>query len=356
MKTPFEVGDTSGITGMLIGLIIVVFTALGIGLLVEKEISLPSFSSSDPLVGKNNRLQGEINDLEIRVAARTRKATESERNRQQAKLVTELEKQIDSARKERDIIRRLITSENESMELLVKGREDHRLRYREQARMNAVGRTHPKITTRLGKEYLDVRVKSVTPLGVSISHSSGATRLGYRDMPLEWQKGLMYTAVEVAQATAEEQKRQIATRARSTRLEKDANKVRQTETKRNEIANLRRQIASLNMKYSTACLEANLARNKVSYNTSLRQSRRYSTSSYRNYNTSTGTYYRSSYRPRYRITLNPSRSVPGSLETWEQRAVRYERAKVRYGAQLASLRSRLASADPSYVPYPATSR
>ena len=342
MKTPFEVGDTSGITGMLVGLIIVVFTALGIGLLVEKEISLPSFSSSDPLVGKNNRLQGEINDLEIRVAARTRKATESERNRQQAKLVTELEKQIDSARKERDIIRRLITSENESMELLVKGREDHRLRYREQARMNAVGRTHPKITTRLGKEYLDVRVKSVTPLGVSISHSSGATRLGYRDMPLEWQKGLMYTAVEVAQATAEEQKRQIATRARSTRLEKDANKVR--------------QIASLNMKYSTACLEANLARNKVSYNTSLRQSRRYSTSSYRNYNTSTGTYYRSSYRPRYRITLNPSRSVPGSLETWEQRAVRYERAKVRYGAQLASLRSRLASADPSYVPYPATSR
>lgn len=69
MKTPFEVGDTSGITGMLVGLIIVVFTALGIGLLVEKEISLPSFSSSDPLVGKNNRLQGEINDLEIRVAA-----------------------------------------------------------------------------------------------------------------------------------------------------------------------------------------------------------------------------------------------------------------------------------------------
>ena len=248
MKYPFATGDTSGITGMLIGLIIVVFAALGVAMLVEKEISLPSFSSSDPLVGKNDRLQGEINNLEIRVAAHTRKATESEGNRQQVKLVTELEKQIDSARKERDIISRLITSENESMELLAKGREAHRLRYREQARMNAVGQTYPKITTRLDKEYLDVRVNSVTPLGISISHSSGTTRLGYREMPLEWQKSLMYTAVEMAQATAEEQKRQIATRARSSRLQKVANKDKQSQAKRNEIATLHRQIASLSMK------------------------------------------------------------------------------------------------------------
>lgn len=164
----------------------------------------------------------------------------------------------------------------------------------------------------------------------------------------------MFTAQEVAEAVLEDRRQQTANRKKWEERESAARKRRKSESKMSGIASLRRQIATLSIKHSSSKIEAQLARNKVTYQESLRRSRTYARSSYsyRHYNSSTGRYYTSSYRPRYRIISTGSKSVPGSLETWEQRAIRYERATAGYAAKLANLRSRLASIDPSYVPVP----
>jgi len=345
MKNPFAEQNSNGIIVSIVGIILLVFTALVLTLALEKKITLPSFSS-DSLVSENDALRRQINHLEIQLAVQERKQKVAEKNRQDAERVKELIRQTEAALEEMDVIRRLIKDDKAAIVLIKEGKETHRLRYRDHIRALAVGKTYDSITTPLGKTYSDVRIKEVTPLGVTISHSHGVCRLGFQKMPREWRKTLMFTAVEVARATAAEQQRQTAMKNRIDQREKKIGKVRQSLAKQRKISSLRRQIAALRIKYSTASLEASLARNKVSYQRSLRLARRYARSSYRYYDTTTGRYYRSRYRPRYRVTFNGSKSVPGSLETWEQRAVRYERAKAKYAAQLINLRSRLSVIDP----------
>ena len=347
MKNPFATDDNAGVLGMLVGLIVVVFVALGLSLLVTKEVSLPG-SANNQLRAANDHLRAQINRLEIRIDAQKRLNEKAAKHREQVKLVDDLEKQIASANEEISILNKLIVSKESAIKLLSEGKETHRLKYREHVRAEAHGETCDVITTRLGKKYEDVRITKVSPLGISISHRHGAARLGYNEMPEEWRKRLMYSAVEMAQAKLAEEKRQIAARKAIAKRVQKIRKVEKNASIERKIVNLRRQIASVSMKLSTARVEARLARNKVSYQRSLRLSRSYSRPSYRYYNTRTGTYYRTYYRPRYRITLNGSKSVPGSLETWEQRAARYERASSRYAAQLQNLRSELIALDPSY--------
>lgn len=344
MKNPFIADDSLGITAMLVGLVVLVFTAVALTLVVDGGIGLPSFSS-DRLNVQNDGLRDQINNLEIRIEVLKRQRAIASKNRKQVKLCRDLEKQRETAQAEAGILRQLIQSERESMELITQGKATHRLRYREFVRAAAIGESYDKITTRLGKEYHDVRISNVTDLGVSISHRNGASCFGFREMPVAWQKRLMYSAIECAEATAAEQKRQTASIHRRERRAAESSRAIKSEATNREIADLRRQIASLSMKSSSAGLEASLARNRVTYQHSLGLSQAYSRSSYcyRAYNTSTHSYRTSSYRPRYRIGLNASKSVPGSLETWEQRALRYQRMSGAYAARLASLRARLAS-------------
>ncbi|BDS05796.1 hypothetical protein NT6N_08360 [Oceaniferula spumae] len=355
MKNPFTRDDSSIVISTMVGIIILVFVALGLSLVAEGGISLPRFSSSSAkLRTENDALRRRINNLEVRIHSREQKQKLAEANRKQAALVVELKSQLESATTEIGILQNLIKTNNESIELISKGKETHRLRYRDHIRATAPGATFDSITNRLGKEYKDVRIVDVSPLGISISHSTGASRLDFREMPEDWRKKYMFTANEVAAAVAIEQKREARTRQEIARRERETQKIRQNDARRHEIDNLRSQIASLAMKYSSAKLEASLAQNKVTAQANLNRSRAFARSNYgyRSYNSRTGTYQSGYYRPRYRITVNARQSVPGSLETWEGRSVRYQRAATRYASQLASLRSRLASLDPSYQPVP----
>lgn len=352
MKNPFIAGDSSGFTGLMVGSVLLVFVAVGLTLLIDGDIHGSVLSSSSAeLRDRNDVLRGKINQLEVQQEIERRRQATSAKHREQVKYLEELEGQVAKAREEADVLRQLIRSQRESIKLITQGLETHRLQYREHIRAAAVGETYDKIVTPLGKEYSDVCIKSVGPTGVSISHSTGASRLGYREMPEQWRERLRFTALEIAQATEAEQKRLASVRAIQAKRGKELDEIKKDASRRQLIASLHRQVASVSARLATARLEASLAHNKVSYNQSLRRTRTYARSSYRYYNTSTGAYYRNYYRPRYRITVNnTSKSVPGSLETWKQRAARYERASTRLASELAGLRSRLAAVDPTYVP------
>lgn len=347
MRNPFANDDNAGVVGMLVGLVVVVFVAIALSLVVTKEVSLPSFSGSG-LRSANGELHAQASRLETGIETQKLLNAKAARHREQSGLRADLEKQAASAREEISILGKLITSKRDAIGLIAKGRESHRLKYREHVRAEALGKTYESVTTRLGKTYEDVRVTGVTPLGVSLSHRHGAVRLEYSEMPGEWQKRLMYTAREYAQAKLAEQRREAAARKAIAREVRKIRKAERNEAAERKIAGLRKQIASVSMRLATARTEASLARNKVAYQASLRRSRALARHSYRSYNPTTGTYHSRYYRPRYRISLNGRQSVPGSLETWRARAARYERAAARYAAQLGSLRASLVAADPTY--------
>lgn len=350
MKDFFTEHQSSGVISILVGVMVLVFAGVGLIMLVDSDFTFSSLASNSDEVRKHNdSLRGQINNLEIRSAVHQRKAAEAAKHREQAKLRLELEKQAKAACMEADILRQLIKCEKKSIEIIFKGKEAHRLKYRDHTRAAAIGKTYDKISTRLGKEYHNVHITGVSPLGVSISHSNGASCLGFKDMPAAWSRELMYRAAEVVKAMADEKTRESEARLAITKRSKELRKVMKNTDLRNQIALLRRQIAVIGMKYSSASTEASLARSKLNYNQSLRLSKKYASSSYRRYDTRTGNYKHTHYRPRYRITHNGNTSVPSSLETWQQRASRYERAAAVYAVQLASLRSNLSSLDPSYV-------
>ncbi len=139
MKDPFAAGNNAGITALLVGLILLVFAAIGMSLLVENNVGLPDFSSSsEDWVARNDSLRDKVNHLERKIAAYRRQQAEAGENRKKAELAKDLLRQAASAREEAGIIRRLIKSEQASLELLAKGKEECRLRYRDQIRLNAI--------------------------------------------------------------------------------------------------------------------------------------------------------------------------------------------------------------------------
>ena len=347
MKNPFAGDDNSTCILFLLGMIVLVFVGLGLSLLVDSSIKLPDFNaSSAKLRAENDTLCRKMDDLEMKLVVQERQDTQAEKNREAVTLREDLEKQLASANQEIPILQRLIKEAEESIQLITKGRETYRLQYRDHVRAVAVGETYDNITSTRGKTYKSVSIHEVSPLGISIAHEAGAMRLGFSEMPAEWRKKFMFTANEVAEATLVEQKRLQKIGREMARREKEIRKVNATKSRSAEISRLRSQIATLTVKETSAKLEASLAQSKVASQNALAQSRAFSQSSYRRYNSSSGTF--STYRPRYRITSNAKQSVPGSLETWDQRAVRYQRTATRYGAQLVNLRSRLESLDPSY--------
>ncbi|MBK1829446.1 hypothetical protein JIN77_01810 [Verrucomicrobiaceae bacterium R5-34] len=342
MKNPFAEQDYSIISVMLVGVIVLVFVGLGAALLSESSSHLMSGPDTS-MLDQNSRLKSQVAKLEVRLEKRSREILAASHNREQARRVEELKNQSISALKEAETLRALIAGEKEAIKLIAKAKEAHRLEYRDYVRGEAIGKSYEKITTRLGKDYHDVRVTDVTPLGVSITHRTGAVMLGFRQIPVAWQRGLMFTAAEMAEAAKAEQKRQTMARNQIDRRVRANTKTMKSQELMREKASLRRQIASLNIKLTAANFEASLARNKLSAQESLRNSRTYSSSSssYYYYNTSTGAYYSTGYRPRYRSRWIGSKSVPGSLETWDQRAAKFERAAAQYTAKLTELTARL---------------
>ncbi|MGB0992054.1 MAG: hypothetical protein ACPG32_06250 [Akkermansiaceae bacterium] len=353
MKKLGNLSDTNGVISILLGMIVIVFVAIGVSLLIESKIlSSLNASRNTLLLDEGESLQSRINALNVKLDSYKQQEKQRAHHAKQQASLDEMCVELDSADKEIGTLKNLISQHKASMELLTVAKKNHQQRYRAQVRLAAVGQKFDQVSTRVGKVYEGVKITNVSSLGVKISHKNGGALLGYSEMPDEWRIKYMFTALEVATARAEEDKRQRSY-LRQVAKQSQRNRDRSQRAKKfSDISDLYRAISVARMRYSSASVEASLARSKAVAYQSARDSRSYTRSynyrTYRNY--STGSCSSVSYRPRYRIVLNrKSRTVPGSLETWDERAAKYSRIAARYKAQLHNLQMQLSKLDPSYA-------
>ena len=288
-------------------------------------------------------LYRKIAKLKSKISLLEKDRETTELHKKQKQQLSLLQQQIESATGESAVLLSLIDLEKKSSNLIKKKKEAYRLQYRDYIRGAKIGNIYEQITSRLGKEYHDVCVTDVTPMGVAISHRNGATLLGYRQMPKAWQEELMYSAIEMEEATKADQENQSIAIREITRRALENTKAQKKHTRINEIAALKRQIAVISMNHLAAGLEMDLAKNKMSTHQSLRESKVLASSSYSYncYNRATDTYSSARYTPRYRVSYIGSKSVPGSLQTWENRILRSERTVASYALKLQHLKTRL---------------
>lgn len=82
---------------------------------------------------------------------------------------------------------------------------DYRGAFRIQVREDAVGEKFPELKTVSGAEYVDVEIREVTEVGISVRHRDGSKRISYEELNEEWQQRFQFDPQEKAQALAREQ-------------------------------------------------------------------------------------------------------------------------------------------------------
>ncbi|WAC18460.1 hypothetical protein OVA24_14590 [Luteolibacter sp. SL250] len=82
---------------------------------------------------------------------------------------------------------------------------DYRTGFRTQVREDAVGEKFPTLKTVSGSEYVDVEIREVTEVGISIRHRDGSKRITYEELTEEWQQRFQFDPKEKAEALAREQ-------------------------------------------------------------------------------------------------------------------------------------------------------
>jgi len=130
--------------------------------------------------------------------------------------------------------------------------------YRAQVRGSAAGTRMEKFTTLDGKVYEDVTVKSVDPLGMSITHRNGSRRIPYKELPAEMQELYQFNQDEALKKLKREALRRkqyelalaAAERARAERGGKREMipDVRESAEREEAIKQLRQAIESINSK------------------------------------------------------------------------------------------------------------
>jgi hypothetical protein len=331
--------DNSGVIGILVSLVALVLFGVMLTLLIDGHISVGGSggNSESALAGASASAEATIVGLEAE-----RKYLEAAVKRQHGR--DGLRKQCEERRGElaalEDQIVRLGPVAAEERARIGRLREafaGYRMNYRKRLWGKAVGRELGEVRTNGGKVYREVTIRNVSALGMRISHRTGSATLEVVDLSDEFLEAYQLSHAEARGILAT---RREAQRARLEEREQEREAVRQQELadareraseaksripsrrvpprtvrdpeKEAEIAELRLEVAGLRARVATLRAQVAEARRKAYGN---------------------------------------QRSPPGSLETWEQRAVRLAGVAGKLNAKLEVVVGRLRALDPTYSPY-----
>lgn len=308
--------DNKTIVGSLAGLSVLVFAGLILALLVDTRFTWSSRKKS--LHGEVAGMAGEIRSLEARVG-QTRKRWEA------AIASVPMKEQADVVRQEAEALAEgidLLEKKKRDLEKeirVIRGRfAHHRSEYRRQVRGGATGESLGELRTRDGRIFTSAVIREVNGAGMVIQHSHGLARLAPLDLDASWNERFQWSAEEAEIQRQEEQER-MKSHFRRTAQPKEARMVAASsgsggakkaesatdlqliEATRGELQWLWNQIQETEAQASVARQQAAESR---------------------------------------------SRSVPGSLETWEQRANRLEAAARKMRTQYAELLGKLRALSP----------
>lgn len=193
----------------------------------------------------------------------------------------------------------------------------YRERYRQSARIQAVGEKLPSLTTASGKAFQDVTIKKVTGAGVVIWHQDGTTRVVFNDLPRTIQDRFQWDPQEAAallEAESEREARREACLARQLRQEAEKRQKQAVKAAVDRrIASLERQLqAQRTASASSSALQSSgrLGATRAFGTGSIYRYRPYYDDRYYRSRYYGGNYTRRSYRPTvtYYSTRYPSRS------------------------------------------------
>lgn len=329
--------DHSGVVYFLIGIVVIVFTAVGLSMLVDQRFR---FSSGVGVLKREVALQTEeIADMTLRHDLRS------------ATLAEELAKRGPTAAGRQEALAKIAATTTRMSELrnsqnklraelaaLETAFTKYRSTYREKTWAKAVGQEIGNLTIRGGRQYHQATITKVTDVGLEIRHEHGIARIQAPDLDSEWQDRFQWSDEERrARLNREsedlEDKPPVSNLAPRSGPDFNAEVASSPSAKfapaqspddpaqLENIKQLRTQVIGWRSKVSRLSIERAEASSNASY--------------------------------------GKQTSVPGSLETWDARAVRLARELARAQTELSLAKARLAAlapSDPSLGPFPGENR
>ena len=311
--------ESSGMVGFLVGIIILVFAGIFFSLLADKR-----FSFSSNKISLQQTFEEEHRELEA-----VKKRLENARIRWKTECEPLLGQRgaLESASADsRSCGSRLAGLRDEKALLVaaVSAAADqygsYQDRYRQQVRGDGMGEKMAELRSQSGRIYKNVTVSKVSAAGIEIRHDEGVSRLLPEDLDPSWDERFQWDQEEMARLLQQERSRENrhgesvdkANAKAQLPAPKPASRRKPPKEKDPEDAKLE----ELRQAVVDARDRLNDAQAEVA-------------------------------RARMEAVSNKGRSVPGSLETWSQRAARLETSSAKLRAQYVSARGALATVAPN---------
>jgi hypothetical protein len=314
----FSTNDNSGMVGFLVGIIVLVFAGIFFSLLADKR-----FSFSSNRISLQDTIRDEKAELD---ALKARLDTEREHWRKHCEPLSaqgESAEMVAASVRAGEVRLKNLRIEKDAADAelaaATAGLEDYRNRYRQQVRGAAADERMDELKSRTGRVYKNVVIRKVSAAGIEIRHDQGPSRLLPEELDPSWHERFQWTRDEVAKALEEERARQerhnrFVDQKNAPQPElvekpaKSSKKPKKEQAGDPRVDGLRDEVREARSRYLSAQSEASRARGEA--------------------------------------VMNRGKSVPGSLETWSERAVRMEAAAAKLRSQYMSARGKLASVAP----------
>ncbi|BCX47022.1 hypothetical protein HAHE_09300 [Haloferula helveola] len=305
--TAWDTDDYGGIMGILLGIIVLVFGGITVSLVIERRTE--GARSGKTLEADIARDANQILDLKSEIITLEKRwESNHQPNLGQDGEITALRDELNRTVAERSKLHSDAENLREDLADFEEDAQEYRRRYRIQARADVIGQAVEALKLPNGRSYRDVTIRKCGPEGIHIHHSGGSARVAYSDLPTEWKDRLQWHPVEEElPAVVQEQPKPEDGKAgpkpdsdRDAEREKEA--LRQT-----RIQTARDSMRRYHADYLDARRMASTARSR---------------------------------------SLGSDRSVPGSLETWEERALRMDQVAAKARSLFIQARTELATLNP----------
>ncbi len=311
----FEQEDHGWLFGIVGGIIALVFAGIIVSLLIDNRTA-----STDGDVLRLEveiaRQEAKLEDLEIRRETLVRQLEERLEASDHDARLAELSGIRTERRQQRRAAENAISEARETIEKLQTASRDYRIRYHERAREELVGETFDSFTLVDGTSYSKVKITGHDDEGLRIRHAHGGAKLRYTDLPQDWKERLQWSPLlQVADSPSERTVEERTPDSRRSHPSPESGNGRELEKASVEedvelqqrIHDARSRVIRYRADYLEASREASIARSK---------------------------------------SYSSERSVPGSLETWQERALRMDRAASQARRLYLEARSDLARDSP----------
>ncbi len=187
--------DNPGIFYSLVGVIVVVMTAVGLSMLMEKKMS---FSSGTATAKREvNALGAELAGLKSRYDEMSAGYADLAAGREPTmKRLEKFREELPVSTRRKAELLATIGQLRESIRATEDGFADYRAKYRRKVRLDAVGQKIAVLAIRGGREFRNVTISEVTDVGLEIKHEHGNARVHAPDLDAEWQDKFQWSDEE----------------------------------------------------------------------------------------------------------------------------------------------------------------